>query len=103
MFNFNFERRQVFIEEAKRFKEENNIDYFTETSAKSGENSTRVFIEAAKNLHCDYLNNPVSDRSGSVSKKSQRIDMNRKITAMGQNRKDSERDEESSSGKCGIF
>ena len=99
-------RRQVFVEEAKRFKEENNIDFFTETSAKSGENSTRVFIEAAKNLHYDYLNNPASDRSGSMSRKNSsqmKVDMNRKISAMGQKRKDSEREEESSSGKCEIF
>jgi hypothetical protein len=74
-----------------------------ETSAKIGENSQKIFIEAAKKLHNDYLNNPSSSRSGSISRQSERKDMNRKISAMGQKRKDSEREEDSSSGKCMIF
>lgn len=74
-----------------------------ETSAKIGENSQKVFIEAAKKLHNDYLNNPSASRSGSLSSRSERKDMNKKISAMGQKRKDSDRDEDSSSGKCLIF
>jgi hypothetical protein len=74
-----------------------------ETSAKSGDNSTKVFIEAAKKLHNDYLNNPSSSRSGSFSRQSEKKDMNKKISAMGQKRKDSDRIEDSSSGNCIIL
>ena len=91
------------IEEAKRFKEENKIDFFMETSAKSGENSSKVFIEAVKILHSDYVLNP--NRTNSTSQKSSTFssDMNKKIYPMNQNKKDESRIEESSSGKCQIF
>lgn len=91
----------MFIDEAKRFKEENDIDFFMEASAKSGENSTRVFIEAAKMLHSDFVLN--GNRSNSTSQKSNASDINRKISTMNQNKKDETRQEESSSGKCEIF
>lgn len=73
-----------------------------ETSAKNGDNSTKVFIEAAKILHQDYLNNPGS-RSASMSKKSERGDINKKFTNMGQGRGDEDRGENSCSNSCGIF
>jgi len=72
-----------------------------EASAKSGENSTKVFIEVAKILHSDYVLNP--NRSNSTSQKSNFSDMNRKINPFNQNRKEDIRIEESSSGKCQIF
>ena len=49
------DKRQVSFEEAKRFKEENNLQYLNETSAKSGLNAKEVFIEAAKILYKEHL------------------------------------------------
>ena len=46
--------RQVIYEEAKKFKEENQISYFEETSAKTGLNAKKVFEEAAKILYDDH-------------------------------------------------
>ena len=46
--------RKVTYEEAKKFKEENQILYFEETSAKMGINAKEVFMEAAKILYEEY-------------------------------------------------
>jgi len=74
-----------------------------ETSAKSGENSSKVFIEAAKILHSDYVLNPNRTQSSSQKSSAYSRDMNVKINPMNQNRKDDTRIQESSSGKCLIF
>ena len=47
--------RKVTKEEAESYKEEKNLDVFMETSAKTGENSRKVMLEAAKVLYKDYL------------------------------------------------
>jgi hypothetical protein len=90
-------------QDAKKFKEENKIDFFMEASAKSGENSTKVFIEAAKILHSDYVLNPNRSNSTSQKSSSNLSDGNRKINPMNQNKKEETRIEDSSSGKCLIF
>ena len=41
---------------AQRFKEENQILYFEETSAKTGLNSKKVFEEAARILYNEQKN-----------------------------------------------
>lgn len=74
-----------------------------EASAKSGENSAKVFIEAAKILHSDYVLNPNRTHSTSQKSSSNFSDLNGKINSMNQNRKEESRDEDSSSGKCLIF
>jgi len=48
--------RTVSYEEAKKFKEENQILYFEETSAKTGLNSKEVFEEAARILYTEHKN-----------------------------------------------
>ena len=48
-------RRVVSKEMAQKFKEENDIHFFSEASAKSGFNAKQVFIEAAKLLYIDRL------------------------------------------------
>ena len=56
--------RAVTYEEAKRFKEENQILYFEETSAKTGLNSKEVFEAAARILydeHKKYKNRAKND------------------------------------------
>ena len=49
------EERKVTLEEAKTFKEEHGIHYFSEASAKNGINAKEVFIEAAKLLYLEHL------------------------------------------------
>ena len=91
------------IQDAKRFQDENKIDFFMEASAKSGENSTKVFIEAAKILHSDYVLNPNRTHSSSQKSASNLSDLNAKIDQMDQKRKEEIRIEDSSSGKCLVF
>ena len=50
------EERKVSKEEGEKYKEEQNLDLFMETSAKTGYNDKNVLIEAAKILYKDYLN-----------------------------------------------
>ena len=44
-------------ETAFKFYKENKLDFFIETSAKTGYNAQNVFIQAAKMLYEDYLEN----------------------------------------------
>ena len=44
------DQRQVSREEAEHFRKQNQIDFFAETSAKTGENVLLTFITAAKML-----------------------------------------------------
>lgn len=46
--------REVPIEQALEFKKENGLIYFTETSAKSGENIDKLFTDAAKLIYIKY-------------------------------------------------
>ena len=48
-------KRQVTIEEGNKFKEENDILFFQEASAKSGINAKEIFHEAAKLLYDEYI------------------------------------------------
>ena len=48
-------KRQVTIEEGNKFKEENDILFFQEASAKSGINAKEIFHEAAKILYDEYI------------------------------------------------
>ena len=49
------DQREVQLSEAKQFKDDNSINYFSEASAKSGLNAQEVFIEAAKLLYNEHL------------------------------------------------
>jgi small GTP-binding protein len=49
------DKRQVTFEEAKKYKEENQLLCFEETSAKTGINAKKVFTEAAKILFDEHL------------------------------------------------
>ena len=58
--------RIVSYEDAKKFKEENQIIYFEETSAKTGINTKKVFDEAARILYTDHKNYKLRTRSGNI-------------------------------------
>ena len=67
------ESRQVSKDEGMKYKNDQGLDLFLETSAKTGYNARNVLIEAAKILYADYLkyieNNPQGDNvPGQVKK-----------------------------------
>ena len=49
------EERKVPKEEGEKYKEDQHLDLFMETSAKTGHNARNVLLEAAKVLYKDYL------------------------------------------------
>ena len=51
------EQRKISTEKLKEFCEENSINIFFETSAKTGFNTQKVFVEAAKLLYLQHLKN----------------------------------------------
>ena len=58
------ESRQVSKEEGMKFKNDQGLDLFLETSAKTGYNARNVLIEAAKLLYSDYLKNEEASPKG---------------------------------------
>ena len=69
------EERKVPKEEGEKYKEDQHLDLFMETSAKTGHNARNVLIEAAKILYKDYLkfdeNNKENAPSNVLGKKGQ--------------------------------
>ena len=59
--------RNVTYEEAQKFKEENQILYFEETSAKTGINAKEVFSEAAKILLKEHSNYRVRPKTETIA------------------------------------
>jgi len=65
------DKRRVSPEEALRFKTDNNLLYFGETSAKSGENVDRLFIDVAKFIfqkYRDRLHKMIDDETSEQSR-----------------------------------
>ena len=66
------EERKVSKEEGEKYKIDQQLDLFMETSAKTGQNARNVLVEAAKILYNDYLkfdgsgkgNNPQINKKG---------------------------------------
>ncbi len=67
------DERKVSKEEGLKFKTDQGLDLFMETSAKTGHNARNVLIEAAKLLYSDYLKymeaNPQGDAKPGQQKK----------------------------------
>ena len=62
------DKRKVNKEDAEQYVKDNKLDYFVETSAKTGFNAKNVFIEAAKSLYIEHLRyKDRSSRPGSIS------------------------------------
>ena len=83
--------REVTYEEAKKYKEENQILYFEETSAKTGLNAKKVFEESAKILYSEHKNYLLNAKTKGNIKK---IDKNDNIPKKLNN------PEKRGSGKC---
>ena len=64
--------RKVPKEDGEKYKEEQHLDLFMETSAKTGHNARNVLVEAAKILYKDYLkfdeNNKNDDNKLKINK-----------------------------------
>lgn len=61
-------QREVSFEEALEFQKKHNILYFTETSAKSGDNIDRLFMDNAKFIYLKYkdqLSKMIEDETAS--------------------------------------
>lgn len=61
-------QREVTTEEALEFQRKNNILYFTETSAKSGDNIDRLFLDCSKFIYLKYkdqLHKMIEDETAS--------------------------------------
>ena len=71
------EERKVQKEEGLKFKNEQGLDMFMETSAKTGYNARNVLIEAAKLLYADYLKyceaNPQGENKPGQQKKGEEL------------------------------
>ena len=77
------EDRKVSKEEGEKYKEEQHLDLFLETSAKTGHNARNVLVEAAKILYKDYLkfdeNNKDGDDKLKINKGEQLIKKNKNL------------------------
>ena len=58
------EDRKVSKEEGEKYREEQHLDLFLETSAKTGHNARNVLVEAAKILYKDYLKFDENNKGG---------------------------------------
>ena len=56
------EERLITKERAEDFKNEFELDYFMETSAKEGINTNELFVEVAKLLYKDYCKYNVKNK-----------------------------------------
>ena len=74
------ERREVNKEVAQKYKEDYDLDYFLETSAKTGMNAQEIFIQAAKILYKDYNLYHKNEK-----KNKEKTDNNKKISIQAQN------------------
>ena len=79
------DERQVTYQEAKRFKDENQLLYFEETSAKTGINAKEVFTEAARILFNEHKKYKMRANTREFDNKKQEITPT-KLTKVEQNR-----------------
>ncbi len=68
------ENRVVQREEAQQFKEDYELDYFIETSAKTGMNTQEIFIQAARLLYRDYIDYKKEKKEKEKEKEKEKID-----------------------------
>ena len=79
--------RVVTTEEARKFKEENQILYFEETSAKSGLNTKEVFSDAARILYNEHKNYKLRSKSESLANTIQKVEVPKKLGKKKKKRK----------------
>ena len=62
------DNRVISKEEGENFKDKNHLDFFVETSAKTGYNARNVLVEAAKCLYKDYLRMKEENKKKGIQK-----------------------------------
>lgn len=73
--------RKVSFEEAKKFADDNNFDYFSEVSSKTGEGVKQALIEATDQLYQKLLENPESRCSSFSNPRGSFLSTNTKHTS----------------------
>ena len=65
------EKRVINKDEAEKYKNDYDLDYFIETSAKTGMNAQKIFVQAAKTLYDDYIsyNNEKKNKENNTNAK----------------------------------
>ena len=65
------EKRVINKDEAEKYKNDYDLDYFIETSAKTGMNAQEIFVQAAKVLYDDYIlyNNEKKNKENNTNTK----------------------------------
>ena len=73
------DQRQVKTEDGNQLSEDLEMDYFVESSAKSGLNAEKIFVKAAKLLFKEYeLLKNLKERPEEINKKLNDINKNEK-------------------------
>ena len=64
-------KRVINKDEAEKYKNDYDLDYFIETSAKTGMNAQEIFVQAAKTLYDDYIsyNNEKKNKENNTNAK----------------------------------
>ena len=81
------DKREVTYEEAKKFKDENMLLYFEETSAKTGINSKEVFTEAARILYEEHKKYKMRAANANIKPNMPAVNVPTKLNKVEQNRK----------------
>ena len=81
------DKREVTYEEAKKFKDENLLLYFEETSAKTGINTKEVFTEAARILYEEHKRYKMRAANTNIKSNMSAVNVPTKLTKVEQNRK----------------
>ena len=83
------ESRKVQKEEGAKFKEDQKLDLFMETSAKTGFNARNVLVEAAKLLYKDYLKyKEIEEKKANNKTDDHIIEKNKKLANNNKNKKE---------------
>ena len=75
------ESRVIKKEQAQKIKEDYDLDYFIETSAKTGMNAEEIFIQAAKVLYRDYIEYKKEKKEKEMEKEMEKENNNEKLIA----------------------
>ena len=78
--------RQVTYQEAKRYKDENQILYFEEASAKTGINAKEIFNEAARLLYSEHNKYKLRANNSNLNERNGGNNTPTKLTKVEQNR-----------------
>ena len=90
-------QRVITKEMAEKFKEEFDLDYFIETSAKTGFNTQELFVKAAKVLFEDFN----EYKKGKIKKEIAKIDLsNVNMSLQLKKEKEKKREKHKEEGKC---